>query len=500
VLFPLLVFATTLGHGFVWDDDYNFVSNRDYRGLDWSHLVWMFRAAHHAHWTPITWMTLGLDYVVWGMRAGGYHLTNILLHAVNAWLLYRVALRLLSAARPASDPRPIAAGAVAASLFFSLHPLRVESVAWITERRDLVAGCFFLLTVLLYLQAHVASGRAVGRWRLASLVCFQLAILSKATVVGLPIALLVLDVYPLKRLPGSPMRWLTSRNRPVLAEKLPYLVLAIFGSIVTAAVFGSRGYLSTLDTLPLLTRPAIVAHGVGFYLWKTLVPLELSPLYEMPTHLSVLTPRFLAPLVGGLITTAVVFALRARWPAALAAWVAYIVILAPVSGAVHQGAHLVADRNTYLACMPFALLFGGVVFTLTDRGLAGRITRPAARLALSVIVVWLVTLAALTAHQTSIWRDAATLWRHAVARDSDCFRCQHNLGLALVREGHVGSGIVHLERAARLRPGAAAPRGALVIAYLTAGEPEKAAAQLAVLRSLDRELATQLDALFLTAW
>ena len=152
-----------------WDDPINFLENPYYRGLGWPQLRWMLTANVMGHWIPVTWLTLGADYVVWGMNPFGYHLTNLLLHAVSAALFYLVSRRLLELAIPAASPGILSLGAAVAALYFAVHPLRVESVAWITERRDLTSGLFFLLAILAYLKAHerpptVATGGAGCRW------------------------------------------------------------------------------------------------------------------------------------------------------------------------------------------------------------------------------------------------------------------------------------------------------------------------------------------------
>jgi len=198
------VFAPALWYGFVlWDDDRNLLANPHYRGLGWAQLRWAFTSAVMGHWIPVTWVTFGLDHALWGMDAFGYHLTNVLLHAANAVLCYLLALRLLGRALPAASPGAIALGGGAAALFFAVHPLRVESVAWITERRDVLSAFFCLLTVLAYLRMCEAEGRARRRWLVASLVAYTLGLLSKSLIMSLPFVLLVIDVYPLRRAAGT---------------------------------------------------------------------------------------------------------------------------------------------------------------------------------------------------------------------------------------------------------------------------------------------------------
>src|SRR5262249_30915307 len=203
----LAVFLPILGNGFVnWDDEANLLGNPHYRGLGWSQLRWMFTTAHLGHYIPVTWLSFALDYLVWGLNPVGYHLTSALLHAVNALLVYRLAAALLTAADGDTGTWwDIRAGAITAALVFALHPQRVESVAWATERRDPIMGLFALLTMLAYLRAARAgtSGRLDRRWYWASVGLFALALLSKSLVIGLPLVLFVLDCYPLRRRPAG---------------------------------------------------------------------------------------------------------------------------------------------------------------------------------------------------------------------------------------------------------------------------------------------------------
>jgi len=222
-LASFVVFLPALDAGFVnWDDDENFLDNPNYRGLGATQLRWMFTTFLMGHYIPVTWMSLGLDYVVWGMRPAGYHLTNLLLHAANAVLFYFMALRLLRARvadRSTHGSLALTLGSAFATLLFAVHPLRAESVAWITERRDVLSGLFYLGAIVAYLRycdGGVPEGsrtRGTRRWYWASLGLFALALLSKAMTVTLPVILLVLDVYPLRRLgDGGHRSWASSRS------------------------------------------------------------------------------------------------------------------------------------------------------------------------------------------------------------------------------------------------------------------------------------------------
>jgi len=200
----VVAFSPALRAGFVlWDDDAYFLHNPYYRGLGPAQLRWMFTVMS-GHYMPLTWLTHGLDYVLWGMRPAGYHAVNVGLHALAAVIAYFVARRVLAAAVGPVQAGALRAGAAVAALIFAVHPLRVESVAWITERRDVLCGVFFLLAVLCYLRALDSGARR--RWYWLAVALAALALASKAMAVTLPAVLLLLDIYPLGRL--GPGRWL----------------------------------------------------------------------------------------------------------------------------------------------------------------------------------------------------------------------------------------------------------------------------------------------------
>ena len=208
-LVTFAAFLPTLHNQFVnWDDDENFLDNPHYRGLGWTQLRWMWTTFHLGHYIPLTWMTFGLDYRLWGMNPFGYHLTSLLLHAANAVVFFFVVHRILTLAlpRPSERGRALAVSAGFAALVFAIHPLRVESVAWATERRDVLSGLFYLVTILVYLRACEGEKRG-RRWYWLAVATFVCALLSKAMVVNLPIVLLILDVYPLRRLGGFVGWW-----------------------------------------------------------------------------------------------------------------------------------------------------------------------------------------------------------------------------------------------------------------------------------------------------
>src|SRR5213594_4084847 len=281
-LITCAAFLPTLQNRFVnWDDYENFLDNPHYRGLGWTHLRWMW-TTHQGHYIPLTWMTLGLDYLLWGMNPFGYHLTSLLLHTANAAVFFFVVRRILTLALPSPSERghALAVSAGFAALVFAIHPLRVESVAWVTERRDVLSGLFYLLAILVYLRACERGARGRG-WYWLSVAVFGCALLSKSMVVNLPVVLLILDVYPLRRLGGF-VGWWSDPARRIYVEKIPFVLLAAAASAIAVMAQSSVHAAASLAQLSLPGRLVVSAYGLGFYLWKMVVPVNLSPLYELP--------------------------------------------------------------------------------------------------------------------------------------------------------------------------------------------------------------------------
>jgi protein O-mannosyl-transferase len=476
----VVVFLPVLRNSFVeWDDSVNLFENPSYRGLGWKQIQWMFTNTLMGHYIPVTWLTFGLDYTLWGMNPLGYHLTNLLLHGANAALFYLVAFRLLSKATTLSASALCLASATAA-LFFALHPLRAESVAWATERRDVLSGLFFLLTVVLYLTAVEAEGRRRHRFIAASLSAYTLALLSKSIVMTLPAVLVLLDVYPLGRVQLRRVVWRGASARAALKEKLPYLALGLAGAIASYWAVAINDFVIPLGHYGWTDRMAVTAHSVWFYLEKTVMPVSLSPLYERPASVNPLEPRFLLSGVAVVAISALLLTLHRRWPAGLAVWAYYGIILGPVSGIVQSGPQLAHDRYSYLSCLGWALLAGAAVGGLAKAVSMGAVKSWIAGAAGAVAVGWILTLGTLTWYQVQAWRDSETLWRHALESDPGCSICQGNLGSALYHRKLYHLARERFETALTLRPDRLRPHGGLGIVLASLGDFQAAMQHLSI--------------------
>jgi len=447
-LLTAAVFLPALGDGFVnWDDEENFLANPHYRGLGWTQIRWMFSIPHTGPYVPITWLTLGLDYVLWGTKPAGYHATSVIFHTLNAVLVYALARRLLTAAVPGREAA-IRWGAAAAALLFGIHPLRVESVAWISERRDVVSGCFVLLTVLAYLTAGArgVAGRLERRWFWAAVGLFSLALLSKPIAVGLPAVLVALDCYPLGRMADGGTSPLRRFLRLSIIEKAPFLAVGGVVAALAVAVGKMHGAVTSLEALGVAERLAISSYGLIFYLSKTIAPWPLSPLYTLFYPVSPWSAMYALPEILVVLVTAALVWLRRRWPAGLIAWVSYAALLFPVIGIFHNGAQIAADRYTYLACLSWALLAGAGIAWCLDAGAAARIGRGVASAAVGATVLIIVSLMGLTVRQIGVWRDSVTLWRHAAAVEPESDVPIFYLGWALTDARRFDEARAHFER------------------------------------------------------
>lgn len=485
LLLPLLVFLITgavflpalRGDFLNWDDSINLVANPHYRGLGWLQIKWMLTTTLMGHYIPVTWLSFGLNYALGGMNPWGYHAVNLLLHAANATLVYLIARRLLAAAGGGSQTGhatgPVLLGGAFAALVFGVHPLRVESVAWITERRDVLCGLFFLLAVLAYLKGIERGGGPRPAWQALSLAAFVAALLSKAAAMPLPAVLLLLDLYPLRRRGAG---W-----RRLAIEKLPYAALAAATAVVALIVLPRGAAVTSYDSYGVAARIGMVAYSLLFYPIKFVLPIRLSPMYELPARVDLTSWPFLPALLGVVVVTAALVRWRTRAPAGLGVWTYSILMVLPVSGVVHAGSQLVNDRYSYLSGIGFAVLAGaGVLWVLRLRE-RGRVSMATVSVLAAGAALSVLTLGLAAWGQAQVWRDSETLWRWAVDIDPACSLCHGNLGSAITSAelglARLDEAEAHLRRAITLRPDNPIPHfnlGTLLSVRTRYGEAEAA--------------------------
>jgi len=453
VLAVVAVFAHALYNDFVqWDDPINLIDNQNFRGLGWKQLQWMFTTTLMGHYIPVTWLTFGLDYTLWGMESAGYHFTNLVLHTANVVMFFVLALRLLPRALPWATTLELRAGAALSALFFGIHPLRAESVAWATERRDVLSGLMFLACVLCYVSATDREGWPRRRRLGGAVAFFILALLSKSITMTLPAALLIIDIYPLRRLKLAPANWLFGPGRRALLEKIPFLLIALIAARVSYWAVARHEFFTSAVQYPLPARLVMALYSVCFYIGKTLLPVGLSALYELPPPTQLFEIPFLLTAVATTLITVSLIGLSHKWPAGAAAYAYYAIVIAPVGGLVHAGHQLAHDRYSYLSCLGFALLIGGLPALLGRARERGDIKPPLARLATAAMIAWVVVLGTLTWDQVRVWRNTESLWFNAAFAEPECSICHNNVGAYLVNEGRVEAAFEHLNLTLTLRP------------------------------------------------
>jgi len=422
----LAVFGRLAFFDFVFFDDHVYVIEKQevLSGLTAGSLWWALRATDAGFWHPLTWVSLMIDHEIWGLHPGGYHLTNVLLH-LGATLLLFAGLNRLTGAMGKS--------AFVAALF-ALHPLHVESVAWIAERKDVLSGLFWMLCLLLY-----ARYAEKPNWRRYSLILlsFVLGLMAKSMVVTLPVILLLLDVWPLGR-------W-SRRDWPRLVmEKVPFLLLGFAVGLVTIAAEQQVGALKSLDEFSPGSRLANAVVAYGFYLYKTLLPLCLSVHYPHPGSWSF--PVVVLSLGVWMVLSFLAIQCRTVRPYVFMGWFWYVFTLLPVIGLIQIGSHAFADRYTYI---PLIGIFVAVVWY------AGDWAERKEGLLKPVVVAGMVGLSLFTilsSLQVGHWQNAETLFRQAVAVTRDNALAHNNLGAALSRQGRHGEALVPLAQSLRIRP------------------------------------------------
>jgi Flp pilus assembly protein TadD len=442
----LAAFAPAFGNDFVNYDDPLYVTDNPHvkAGLSAAGARWAFTSTEVLNWHPLTWLSLQLDATLYGDHPWGYHLTNVLLHAANALLLFEVLRRMTGAVWRS--------GLVAA--LFALHPLHVESVAWVTERKDVLSTCFGLLALAAYLWYVERPG--VLRY-LPVAIALALSLMAKPMLVTLPALLLLLDYWPLGRLrigaagdppPREPPAVVPAPAslRLVLSEKLPLVALAIGSAVMTAIAQHRGGAIESLENVPLGLRAANAVVSYVRYLGLTVWPEGLAPFYPYPRDG---LPWWRVAAAAALLTVVTLLALaaRRRSPYLAVGWLWFLGTLVPVIGLVQVGQQALADRYSYF---PIVGLFLMAVWGLG--ALAGQRRAVAAVLA-TVCLAALATCAALTWRQTGYWLDSRTLWQHTLRVTSDNYLAESNLGAAcLFIRGTPQEAEAHLREAVRIRP------------------------------------------------
>jgi protein O-mannosyl-transferase len=420
------VFGQTLGHDFVSYDDHVYIQDNPIvrNGLSAEGLIWAFTHSHASNWHPLTTLSHMIDCQLFGLNPRGHHFTNVLLHTIAVLLLFLV-LRQMTGAFWQS--------AFVAALF-AIHPLHVESVAWVAERKDVLSGVFFMLTLGAY--ERYARCHTFGRYLFVMLV-FALGLMSKPMLVTVPLVLLLLDYWPLRRFANK-----SSVASRLVFEKVP--LLALSAASCAATILAQKTAVSSLEELPFSFRISNAVITYVAYVWQMLWPTKLAVFYPHPYDR---LPLWEILLAAGLlvIITVIVFALRRKQPYFVTGWFWYLIMLVPVIGVIQVGVQARADRYTYL---PHIGLYVALTWALTDLTASWRRHREILGFATSALIALLSWCAW---RQTGYWKNSETLWTHTLAVTSDNSVAHNNLGLLRMQEGRADDAIAHYHEALKIR-------------------------------------------------
>ena len=454
LLATFAVYAQVRDFDFVNYDDAEYTTDNlnVQQGLTAQALEWALTSRDTANWYPLTWVSHMLDYQFFGQDSGWHHLHNVLLHALAAVMLC-VFLQRATGIRWRS---------ALAAFLFALHPLHVESVAWVAERKDVLSACFWFLTLWLYVRYTERPG--TGRY-LAVALGFGLGLMAKPMVVTLPFVLLLLDFWPLARLEHQ---W-----RKVILEKLP--LLALSGAVATITYLAQEHAGAVGDALPLKTRLENAPLSCTIYMLKTFWPSRLAVFYPYPRHFALLP--LLAEWFLLAVVTSGVIVLRRRAPYLLMGWGWFVVTLVPVIGLVQVGIQAHADRYMYIPMVGLLvmLIWGAAEILEKLRAKTLAIPLAAAACLASAVLSWV---------QAGYWRNSETLFRHALAVTSDNSVANHNLGGYLMTSGRLSEALPYLETAVRIDPKSAPAQTDLGTALGKMGRLQDAIAQLQIAVSL----------------
>lgn len=417
----LFAYQGSLQNGFVEFDDNEYVTGNAVvrSGIRGEGIWWAFTAFHSANWHPLTWLSHMLDCQVWGLNPAGHHLTSVILHAVNTILLLGLLHRMTG-----SFWRSWLVAAL-----FALHPLHVESVAWVAERKDVLSGCFWVLTLSAY-AAYVRNPTRARYWTVPAL--FALGLMAKPILVTLPFVLLLMDYWPLRRARG----WAT-----LVAEKVPLFVLSAASAVITVLAQQTLGAVVPIERASAWARLSNAAAAYLRYLGRAFWPLDLAVYYLLrPVPLRLVVASVL------LLSAVSVWAVRERRrrPYLLVGWLWFLGTLVPVIGLVQVGSQAMADRYTYI---PLIGLFVMVAWGVPDY-LGGRLDR----IRHVFVAGLLAALAWLTCVQVGYWRNSVVLFERALSIGGSNSLVHYNLGVALAKEGRNEEAIVHYREALRLWP------------------------------------------------
>ena len=453
------LYLPALRNGFVtWDDGLYVYENLHIRSLSLPFFKWAFFESQVILWHPLTWMSHALDYAMWGLNPAGHHLTSIVFHGFNTVLVFLLVVRLFESGVDAGTDHAghlKLASATITAFLFGLHPLHVESVAWVTERKDVLSALFYLLSLLAYLRHLRTSTHAdrrgtagfLNRRYLTCLGLFVLALLSKPMAVTLPLVMLIIDWYPLGRFGGG------ERPIAVILEKLPFFLFSLLMVIITLTLNIYDSLLRIADLQPLTTI-LVGCRALVFYMSKMIWPSELVPLYPYMHDVAFLSPKYIISFLSVITLTGGCFFLSKKWRILPAVWEYCIVTPLPVIGMYRIAPQVMADRYTYLPSLGPFLLMGLVAawcWEKTDSpGKYGLILK---RSMVAVAIAVVIAVSYATVKQISIWKGGMDFWNSIIEKEPNRVPfAYNNRGLAFKELGWLDRALEDFDTAIRLDP------------------------------------------------
>lgn len=441
ILLCLTVYFPLIQFDFLRFDEEQYVTKNPMvqAGLTWAGLKWAFTTIEAGFWQPMVWLSHMLDCEIYGMNPWGHHLTNLIIHIVNTLFLFLVLKSMTSA--------PGRSAFVAA--LFAVHPLHVETVAWVADRKDLLCAFFWFLTMMAYLFYVKKPGRL--RY-LTVIVFFIFGLMSKPMIVTLPAILLCLDRWPLRRWPVAPLSvgndiasgmnaWKNWRR--LVLEKIPLILLTLPVIAITFLAETQAEALPSQEAFPIHLRLANSLVNYVHYLGKTFYPLHLSIFYPQPGLRPVWQPFLAGLLIAGL--TILVLRMTRRYPYLMTGWLWYIIALIPVSGLIQVGSHVMADRYTYIPLIGiFMLVAWGGSEILARYGWR--------RTIMPVACITVIAMAVLSWKQVHTWQNTETVFRHALATTEKNYLAHSNLGAVLMDSGKVEEAAFHYRESLQIKP------------------------------------------------
>jgi Flp pilus assembly protein TadD len=493
----LVFWRVTGGALLQWDDDINVQNNPHVHGLSWENIRWMFTDSQYMRrYLPLGWLRWAADYQLYGPGPRSFHVGNLILHVADAGLLF-ILIRQLQRIRPAAPPEPwLVLAAAIGALSWAIHPLRVETVSWISTGQYCQAVFFLLLSLLSYLVL-ASSPAGAESWRRAafwgSLAAFSLSLLSYPAALGYPGVLVILDFLWLRRFPAMGEARASAR-RWIWIEKIPFAVvaLAIMAATLTSR-YAARGIWQpppTLAEFGLGSRIMQAFYVWAYFVWKPLWPFHLAPVYTALVHFHPGDWPFVASLVGVLAVTGLLLWGRRRRPGILAVWLCHLALLVPMLG-VSEHPHYTSDRYSYLAAIPWSIGLSVLVVLLWKYPRGRWLALPAT---VGILAWWGVASAA----QVGVWRNSETLFRHVLAEigpDPYRYDILTRLGRTLQAEGRLPEAEASFREAVQVQPADREARGRLGLVLFQEGRVEEAAAILGRGARLDAEDAEARSAL-----